>query len=288
MIVERYDFCKPVPFAVDLEQSIVEWMRDACELAPRNWNKHLSFPVEIDFKGLEVMQLSTALTRLQDPAAGFRVPIQEAAATTLLVFPRPLMIALVTGLLGEPCRELPQDRDLTIVEDSLAEFLVEDQWLSAVLETWSGSDPIHMGPIKKELHPKYTRIFPVDDNLAVCTFILQGPFGKQECQWLTPQKGYLELFAATGLGREVQKESDVRPQLEALVRELPVEVSVQLGAVDLPVSQLTKLRPGDVLILNQRVAEPLTALVADEKKFRVWPGRVGSRPAFQIDSQIGD
>lgn len=91
----------------------------------------------------------------------------------------------------------------------------------------------------------------------------------------------------TSSAREASKEAAGRQHLEPLVCELPVEISVLLGTIDLPFSQLARLRPGDLVILNQSVSEPLTALVAGEKKFQVWPGRVGSRPAFQIKSSIG-
>jgi flagellar motor switch protein FliM len=74
--------------------------------------------------------------------------------------------------------------------------------------------------------------------------------------------------------------------METLVRELPVEIVVLLGSVEVSLSLLAQLRPGDVVILNQRVSEPLLATVASEKKFRVWPGRVGSQQAVRIESSV--
>ena len=65
-----------------------------------------------------------------------------------------------------------------------------------------------------------------------------------------------------------------------------LEISVQLGAARLPLHQLTRLRVGDLVILDQRVHEPLAAFVAGEQKFKGWPGRAGARQAFQIDSSV--
>lgn len=286
---ESYDFCKPLPFAGELEQMLIEWLQSAAEMAPKKWAKHMAFPVDMSFRQLEVLHLSEGLARMPDPAVGFHVPIQGMKVTTLLVLPRPLALALVTQMLGELCKELPEDREMTVVEESLAEFLVEGHLVASLEETWSGAESIRFGSLKKEAHPRYTRVFPLDENLAFCTFSIQGPFGKHECYWLTPQKRFLdELFAPTGPGRKVVKESTARPQLEGLVRELPVEVSVLLGMVELPFTEVAKLRPGDVVILNQQVTEPLTATVAGEKKFLVWPGRVGSQPAVQIEASTED
>ena len=74
--------------------------------------------------------------------------------------------------------------------------------------------------------------------------------------------------------------------METLVRDLPVEISVNLGTVELPLADLARLRAGDLVLLNQRVSEPLAAALAGIKRFRVWPGRVSSQQAIQIDSLI--
>lgn len=77
---------------------------------------------------------------------------------------------------------------------------------------------------------------------------------------------------------------DAPRKLETLVRDLPVEAAVELGTVELSLAQLAALAPGDLLILNQRVCEPLTVRVDNRAKFRGWPGRVGPRQSLQIES----
>ena len=76
-------------------------------------------------------------------------------------------------------------------------------------------------------------------------------------------------------------------RLPLLVEELPVEMTVLLGTVELSLADLSRLSVGDVVILNQRVSETLPALLAGEKKCKVWPGRIGSRQAFEIESFLG-
>jgi flagellar motor switch protein FliM len=47
---------------------------------------------------------------------------------------------------------------------------------------------------------------------------------------------------------------------------------------------LTQLKAGDVLVLRQKVNQPLDGLVSGARKFRVWPGVIGSRAAVLIDA----
>jgi flagellar motor switch protein FliM len=47
-------------------------------------------------------------------------------------------------------------------------------------------------------------------------------------------------------------------------------------------NELAALRTGDVVVLHQKVDQPLDGLLAGTRKFRVWPGVVGDRAAVVI------
>jgi flagellar motor switch protein FliM len=63
---------------------------------------------------------------------------------------------------------------------------------------------------------------------------------------------------------------------------------IRLGQAKLHVSELLNLRPGDVVVLDQRVSEPLSIEVCGTRKYVGWPGRVGNRQAFQIQGMVED
>jgi flagellar motor switch protein FliM len=120
--------------------------------------------------------------------------------------------------------------------------------------------------------------------MLVVTFATSGPFGQARWLWLVPQQ-YL-ITGLTQSAADSQKRPAARQSLEQLIGEMPVELSVRLGETELPVSQLTRLRAGDLVILDQRVSQPLQACVGGHARFQGWPGRVGPRRAFQIDSLV--
>jgi len=60
------------------------------------------------------------------------------------------------------------------------------------------------------------------------------------------------------------------------------------GTAKITLSEMARLKPGDLLVLRQKVSEPLAAEVAGAPKFRVWPGAVGSRAAVQIHAAVAD
>jgi flagellar motor switch protein FliM len=142
----------------------------------------------------------------------------------------------------------------------------------------------------RSLNISWTRIFPPDDNVLTATFHVKGPFGESEWYCLFSLKHLLGQLALSMPGADKPRTGPRSPEpdrLRLLVEELPVELTVQLGTVELSLAELAKLSAGDLIILNQRVSEPLTAYLAGEKKCKGWPGRVGSRQAFEVESFLG-
>ena len=144
MTIELYNFRKPGPLASDLEQRLAAWLRDFCTQAPEKLARRLSLQVEIKFQGLEMIRPAEGLTRLPDTSIGYRVSLNEQGASTLLLLPRTLALLLVGAAVGEPAEQLPADREMTVVEESLCEYLVQQFLLAVMQETWPGTEPLDL------------------------------------------------------------------------------------------------------------------------------------------------
>lgn len=287
MTAEPYDFRKPGRPAGAVEQRLASWLRDFCALAPAAWAKHLAIAAHPKFNGLVMAWPDAALAQLPETALAYPVRVSGVDRPTLLVLPRPLLLALVAGALGDTSAELPADRELTVVEESVADYLMENLLFANLRTTWPGTTALQLTLQPRVANPRYARLFPTDGGVMVCSFAVEGPFGTQPWYWLLPQTGWLDQAAPAEQGLAGLAETAGASGIEPMVRELPVSLTVVLGTVELPLAQAGQLRAGDVLILGQPVAEPLTTYVAGEKKFRVWPGRTGSRQAVEIESLLG-
>jgi flagellar motor switch protein FliM len=282
MNVQPHNFRRPSRLAPDLEARLQAWLKNACKLAPQLWSKHLPCNVELSLESVEAWRASDALSQIPETAIGFRLAINADQLKSLIILPRPFALALVGGAMGETVPE-GADRELTAVEDSLSEFLAHHLLVTVIQETWLGSEPIRANLSGRENNPRWTRLFPIDSNVVVLTIAVQGPFGKHSWMWVLSQNEIQVL-----LGHVVAKKEPVankgRAEVEKLVRHWTADLSVELGSVDMSIGQLANLKPGDVLILDQRVNEPLKALVEGREKFRVWPGQVRSRLGIQVVS----
>src|SRR5579872_1938106 len=119
MTIATYDFCKPGRLAGDRESRLAGWLRLGCALATRNWSKHLPFPAEWAFFSAETLRAQDGLAKLPETALAFRIGLAGGKVSTLLTMPRPLVLAITSGLVGDAGKALPADRDLTLVEESL-------------------------------------------------------------------------------------------------------------------------------------------------------------------------
>lgn len=284
---QPYNFARPGRLPSDLEQRLRTWLKAAFALAGRDWAKRLPSPLTPSARELYGLPAADALEMVPENACGCRLA-EPRLGVSLLAAPRPLLLALVAGLLGDAVAALSPDRDLTPVEEALWQLFVRTFWCPVLQQTWPGTEAFAPTPEQTDTNPRFARIFPPGESVVVCVIGLQGPFGEHDGYWLLSQRALAALLTPAGSApaAAAPPSRPARERLEALVRDLTLEVGVSLGSVEVPLAQVSRLRVGDVVVLDQRCAEPLTVTVEGKKKFLGWPGRVGNRQALMIQALL--
>jgi flagellar motor switch protein FliM len=282
--VQQFDFRRGSNLPVNVEQRLLDWERSLCAIAAENWGQCTQTALAVEHRGRTLETLLQVRQQFPDTSLGCRCGLGDDGPTTLFVLPRPLALALIDEMLGEAVEAIPEDRELTAAEGSLCQLLFEE--LSrAVGEAWPDQHPLVCRVMGLEPKPQRTRLYPLTEQVLWQRFAVTGVFGSQEFFWILPRQGIRDFIAARGTaGRMAGARSAAL--LEQLVREIPAELVVRLGEAQLDVAELAKLNVGDVVILDQRITEPLVATVAGMPKFSGRPGRVGPRQAFQIESTL--
>lgn len=280
-----FDFRKPPPG--ELGRQAAGWLGAACRRAAACWARTLPYPTGLAVGNVEAVAAGAALGALPEDATA--VPLSTGAAddgTVLLVLRRPLLLALLAGLVGETPAELPADRDPTELELSLVGYLARELFLDPLEKAWPAPDgpALTSGP---PVVPRFAWTGGDSDLVLFATLDVTTPFGEHPIYLLVPRTGLGARLSAAG-GRPVPEPPPPSAQMEALVREMTVDLTVLLGTADLSMSDLAALGAGDVVVLDQKVDEPLEGLLAGARKFRVWPGVVGDRTAVVIDARTED
>jgi flagellar motor switch protein FliM len=276
-----FDFRRPPPG--DTERQIAAWLGEACRRAAVAWTKVLPFPAEPRVEKVEITTAGSGLRSLPPDTLGFPIRMSDLADDGFLVaLRRPVVLVLLSGLMGDMPDRLPADRELGVVERSLCEYMLRELFLGALESSWPLPGGIKLaagfgGP------PETVWRQPFADAAYSAELVISTTLGDFSVRLLFTRSGRLEQLSMPKV-RTMPNDSAARSQIESLVKEMPVDVTVVLGTADLTMFDLARLVAGDVVLLRQRVSEPLEARVAGAAKFRVWPGTVGGRCAVQVQT----
>jgi flagellar motor switch protein FliM len=280
MTPDPFDFRKPPPGV--LEWQTAEWLAEAARLASITWSKLLTFQAEPSAGGVVPTTAGDGLATLPANALGFPVMSEtDPGDGFLLAVPRPLVLTLLAGLMNEVVTALVPDRDLTALESSLCGFLARELFLNPMTAAWPLDDPPRWAAGAGGLPRNVWRVAAADPAV-LASFMVNTPFGELPFYLLFMRSVRLLRLADPPPMKASPLVPAERQHIESLVREMTVDVDVTLGTAELTLYDLAKLRSGDVLMLRQKVSDPLTASVAGTPKFRVWPGAVGGRQAVQV------
>lgn len=281
MTIAAFDFRKPPPGEIGRQAN--KWLTATCKRAAASWSRALPYPAELTLGPVEVLTAGAALDSFPDDAAAIPLSTPTAAdGTVLLVFSRPVLLALLSGIVGETPATLPADRDLTELELSLIGFLAQELFLDAMERSWQTTPAPKTTPGVPTL-PRMAWASGESELTLLAQFKLTAPFGEHPVYLLVPRAG---IWGKLGAAPAKAKPPTTPPsdQIQALVREMAVELTIVLGSAELSMQDVANLAAGDVVILRQKVDRPLEGQLSGLPKFRVWPGVVGERIAIVVDA----
>ncbi len=226
------------------------------------------------------MSLETIQPASHELPAGFQaflLAFQNHQHVTLVGFPTVLGIGLVQGILGEVPVETPAERLLTDIESSLLEVVVQIL-LEALNEAAVSCGVPRCDLSGREQAPHLIRLFPGADELVMLTIRIGMPYGEQDFFWIWPEPLAAQLFPAD----QGPSRMEVRDELQQVAKRIPMDLSVRLGEAQIDVSELARLSVGDVIVLDQRVSEPLQCFLSNQLFMEGWPGQRSSRRAIQV------
>lgn len=293
MTIEEFDFRRPGRLPDFVDGMLSAWEEKLARELSGRWGRQFGSPVEVEAKGTRLARSNEVIARYSPESMASRVLVGEGKSESFICFSRETTRQLVTGLLGEtPQAETEaetevetetdkEDRELTELELTLANLLFEE-FASALCEAKPEQLDLNANASSAEPWEEIVLSMDSEDDMVILCFEVGAPFTGLIIEWVLPvsvaKEFALRVFDSTG----VEKQGS---ELEHLVKQLPIEVVIRLGNRQLEMAQLANLKPGDVLVLDQRIDQPLVALVDGIPKYEGWPGKSGTRQAFQVHLQ---
>lgn len=283
--IRPYDFKRPGKFAKDQVRTLAMLHENFARLMTGFFAASLRTRVEISVRSVNQFSYAEFIQGAVNPTVlgTFRLP--PLPGTCVIEMSPNISLAIVDRVFGGAAAEAPPLRPLTEIEMAVMRRVFQ-QAMSSLQEAWQ-----HVAEVRPELeametNPLFLQVAAPNDVLAVINLTVS--VGEQmghlalALPYMTVEPVLTRLsshaWLAGARGASPEDAGALRRQVEAA----PVEVVVQLGRVGLKVREFVRLRPGDVVVLDQPVAGDLLVLVDDRPAFYGRPGMVGTRMAVEV------
>jgi flagellar motor switch protein FliM len=203
-----------------------------------------------------------------------------------------LVFSIIDRLLGGPGWFPQKLRDLTDIERTLMQRFMA-RMLNSYRESWNYLLTLSLKIEALDSNPQFIpRIIPLDQIVAFvsCELKIGEMTGVMNfclpylvLQSIGPQLSDFQWSPSVVSGRGMTDE-DIA-QLARNVERASVDVSVELGKTVVSLRDLIALQPGDLLMFDKPVTEPLAVTVNEREKFKVFPGVNRDKLAVRV-SQI--
>jgi flagellar motor switch protein FliM len=206
-----------------------------------------------------------------------------------------LVFSVIDRLLGGPGWYPQKLRDLTDIERTLMQRFMA-RMLNSYREAWNYLLTLSLKIEALDSNPQFIpRIIPLDQIVAFITCelkvgdmsgVMNFCLPYQVLQQVGTQLSDFQWSPSITAGRGMT-EQDIA-MLARNVERAPVDVRVELGKTVVSLRDLIALQPGDLVMFDKPVTEPLAATVNDREKFKVFPGVNRDKLAVRVSQIVED
>ncbi len=206
-----------------------------------------------------------------------------------------LVFSVIDRLLGGPGWYPQKLRDLTDIERTLMQRFMA-RMLNSYREAWNYLLTLSLKIEALDSNPQFIpRIIPLDQIVAFITCelkvgdmsgVMNFCLPYQVLQQVGAQLSDFQWSPSITAGRGMT-EQDIA-MLARNVERAPVDVRVELGKTVVSLRDLIALQPGDLVMFDKPVTEPLAATVNDREKFKVFPGVNRDKLAVRVSQIVED
>jgi flagellar motor switch protein FliM len=278
--LERFDFTRQGRVLSANADQWQIWLDNLTQDFQEKWLAATRSPIVITPRDQLALRFDAIRQRFPNPGIACEMTIGSSAMPSMLVLDRPLALALILQLLGEQTESLPDDRQLSEIENSICEMLFR-KLAESISESWPKKERLDYELQRFDSAPHRSRVWEPRKSVFGCSLSLPIGDGEQSILWVLPLDELEELLKHLDEER-VEPTRALKQKMEQRVMEIPVPVTVEIGRTQVPVAHLAKLSEGDVLVFQRRISDPLPLLVDNKPKFFGWLGRTGSRQVFKI------
>ncbi|MCZ2108992.1 MAG: FliM/FliN family flagellar motor switch protein [Dehalococcoidia bacterium] len=292
--VKPYDFRHPEKLSKEQIRGLQIIQQGVAGALAASFSGRLRAPVEARLSALERGIYEEYVTQIGANAVVVIIDMNPLQGYAVAAFGLDVAFSIIDRLLGGKGKTSTRslNRDLTDIEIALIRHIGMDIARS-LIEPWARVTELMPDVTELAVGPQVMHVIPPSEFVITAWYEVRfadQTGGISLCFPLTVLEQILPKLTGQSLfdnrpGRLQTEQSRVN---DGQLAAMSVTVRTMLGAARVAASDLAQLEPGDVIVLDREVGEPLRVLIGNCERFAGSPGTRGKRMALQIEGRVDD
>lgn len=246
--------------------------------------------LQVNVESTSLMKYGEFLNYLPIPSCLNVVRFHPLRGSIILAVETKLVFAFLNNWFGGSTntQERVESRDLTAIELMIVRKIVT-MVLDDLTKAWAPVFPIRGEYVRTEINPQFLAVVAPSDVVVLTSFELEVDNMRGTIQVVIPYSTVepIRQHLSSGMNSEGAGEENT---WTALIGEHLLDTesaaSVVLGRSVITIGDLIKLKPGDVITLDQDISNPLQMFVEGAHKFQVNPLERAGYLAAEVVEEI--
>lgn len=289
--IKSYDFRRPDKFSKEQWTTLQVMNETFARLASAAFSSRLRSLSQVRLSSIDQGLYEEWQTQVPGQTVCYVISLQPLAGNIVVEFNHDVASEVIDRLLGGTGLLLDRGRDLGEIEMVLLRSFATTIGAS-LNEMWSAVAPVAAELQDVSLDVGLVQVANPNDVVISAFFevsIAEHLGAMSMCvpyTVLEPIASKLSAQIWHGGGAAPESTPRTRAIVTAALSTAPVEVSVELGSVDLPVSAVLQMTEGDTLLLDSRPEHLLPMMVGGEPRFLCRPGMVGNQIGIRVHEVV--
>jgi flagellar motor switch protein FliM len=283
--VSLYDFRRPDRVSKDQMRTLQNLHESYARQLSTTLTNFLRTFVEIELVSVDQLTYAEFIMSISNPSCIYVFKMEPLDGSAILEINPTLVFFIIDRLFGGQGRPSEQNRELTLIEQSVLHRIVE-RGLNDLKEVWE-----HIGVFSPkiegyETNPQFVQIAPPGETVILVSLEvrMQNASGLMSIcfPYLLLESVITNLSGESWMSSQSTSTTETRSVLEEELQDIPLTVSTVIGKTNITIRDLLQLQRGDVLVLDKPFDSDLNVQIEGKTKMSARSGQIGRKKAIKI------
>jgi flagellar motor switch protein FliM len=291
-LIGKYDFRRPDIVSKDQMRTLQMLHKTFCRFLTTNLSTYLRTIMEVNLVAVDQLTYGEFNMSLSNPTCINVFSIKPLEGRAVLEINPVLVYTIIDRLLGGPGHPPGEIKALTDIEQSIISKVI-DLFLEGLREAWNNIIQFDLHIEEREVNPQFVQVVSPGETVILisCEMKVGQVTGIASiCFPFVYIEPIMSSLSAQHWIAATQKKpsDDMKISLRKNIERSSLACCAVLGRNSLTIRQLLELKKGDVLVLGQKISDPLVLQVEEKSQFLGNPGILGKKKAIQIISTMSE